>query len=58
MIGNPGPHSDLAATLQVNRTDVQFLPNPSRQVDVGPGLDRNIIFYGKQVKWPEKFCVM
>ncbi len=50
MVGDGGPHSDLAATLEVNRTDMQLRPHPSRQVDIGSGLDGDIVLDGEQVQ--------
>src|SRR5271169_6004562 len=50
IVGDGGPHPDLATTLKVNRADEQVLTRPTRRLDVGPGLDGDIVLDGDQVQ--------
>ena len=52
MVGDAGPHADLAAALEVNRANVQLLPHPPRHGQVGSGLDGDIVLDGEEVQRP------
>ena len=43
IVGDGGSHSDLATAFKVDRADEQILPGPSRRLDVGAGLDSDIV---------------
>ena len=58
IIGDGGPHPDLATALEVNRTDVQVLPRPPRRLNVGSGLDGDIVLDGDQVQRPGKLSIV
>src|SRR2546430_15433125 len=45
-----GSHSDLAPALEVTGADMQVLPRPARRVNVGSGLDGDIIVNRDQIQ--------
>ena len=50
-------HSDLATAFKVDRPDEQALAGPSRRLDVGAGLDSDIVLDDNQVQWPRQIRV-
>jgi hypothetical protein len=53
-----GPHSDLAAALQVDRAHPQMLARPANCLNVGAGLDRDVVLDSDQIKRPGKVSIM
>ena len=58
IVRDGGSHSDLAPALEVNGADLQVLPRPPRRVNVGSGLDGDIIVDGDQIQRPGQVCVI
>src|SRR6516165_12290404 len=58
IVGNRGSHSDLAPALEANWADMQILSRPPRRVNVGSGLDGDVILDGHQIQRPGEISVV
>src|SRR5690242_13064102 len=57
VVGDRGPHRDLAFVSETYRPDPKLLPGPTRCLNVGSALDRNVVADCDEIKRPRKICI-